>query len=217
MIKSEYITIEIPTIELIISSDQSSITNEPLPPSQLLSQAQTLPQSKSVLAVQSLPHNKIGFEDQSLPQYISTPNKLSADNLNIHPKLVNWSLNYGENIYNSENFWMMVITKNDWVVAVYDQKPGHPGKMIEYDLTTQMYGSRFLQNALSVSSESGNYVELSEEHNPIQVGQGLPPGQQEPPKYHINLKQGVGPGDAGLSSGKVYRIVITLEASNLIP
>jgi PKD repeat protein len=211
MIKSEYITIEIPTIELIISSDQSSLSNEPLPPSQSLSQAQTLPQSKSALGVQSLPQSKSGFQDQLLPQDISTQNKLSADNVVTHPPLVNWSLNYGENIYNSDNFWFKVITQRNWVVDVYDDKPVNPGKMVEYDLNTHMYGSRFLQNALNVSSESGSYVELSDVPEPIQFGEGLP----QPLKYHINLKQGVRPDDARLSSGKVYRIVITLEASNI--
>jgi PKD repeat protein len=219
IIKSGYINLEIPTIEIIISdspTDQSLLSNESIPPDQSLPQAQSLPQSRSVLRPQSLPQGISGYKDQSLPQDISTQKDMSAANEIDQRPRVYWSLEPGQNTY-EKAFWMKVLTRDPWVVNVYDAmndfKPsGTVGKMAEYNLTTKKYitndNFKSLKNALQISSDSGSYITLSGLHQPIQSGEGW-----DTHKYNINLKQYVDSAfDTPLGTGEEYRIVITFEA-----
>jgi len=217
VIKSGYITFEIPSIEIIISdspTDQSLISNESISPDQSLPQAQSLPQRNSGLSAQSLPQSKSVTKDQSLPKDISTQKNLAADNEIDQRPRVYWSLKYGSNA-NEDAFWMRVLSRDPWVVKVYDAlndlKPsGTIGKMAEYNVDSRKYTvGKFLANALQVSSESGNYVTLNGEHQPIQTGGGW-----DTQKYSINLKQYVDSGDTPLSTSEEYRIVISFEAMN---
>jgi PKD repeat protein len=227
IIKSVYITIEIPTIELIISdstSNQSLVLTSSISPEQSISQAQSLTPGKSELRAQSfqmaqsLPQSIPEYKDRSFPEDISPQKDFAADNEVLPITGINWQLHSNENILNSA-FWMKVLTRYDWIVMVYDArnngKPsGTEGKMAEYNYNSNRYitGGKFLQNPLRVQSESGPEISLSEIKRILQTGKGTPPGV-DPHKYYINLKQFVETHDSGLSTGEGYRIVITFEAS----
>jgi PKD repeat protein len=226
--KSGYISIDVPTIELVItgiSPDQSLLSDESSPSDQSLPQAQSLPMRKSILSARSLPQSKSGFQDQSISRDISTQRVLSADNLIVNPPRVNWLLHHGDNEINAFN---MIIHSQMycWTVAVWDDKnnnkpPGTEGRMAEYNNVTFVYVpapvGKTLQNALRIQSENkygelGNEVTLSGTSQKIEEG---PPmvDPNEPFKYAIHLKQTVGTSDPRLDINRQYRIVITFAAS----
>jgi hypothetical protein len=235
-IKSGYITIEIPTIELILSEeplDETLPSNEPVSPTQSLPQAQSLPMaksglqaqslslSKSALRVQSLPQSKLGLQDPSLPQDISTQNGLSADSGVIigpfvGPSVKDWKLNIGDNA-KTNAFWMGVGSNINWKVEVQDAMDDNPdgieGCMREYDYINSEFvpGGKSLKNAIRLKAESqlfgsGSEVALSEKR---QLLTGNSPGWLG----KINLYQLVEYSDNPLGTGKGYRILITFEAS----
>jgi len=237
MIKSGYITIEIPTIELIISDsppDQSLLSNGSITPEQSLPQAQSHPSSKSVLQAQSYPSSKSVLQAQSYPQDISSHKDLSADSstdwvwINT-PGHVSWTLNSGSNSKPSA-FWMTIISSGNWWAYVYDansdDKPNDAGKMAEYDYSRSEYvvGGHSLQNPLHIQSGPGQtlfglgpasgdgpHVDLNGEHQEIQSG-----GGPVIEFFPINLNQYVQSNDSGLGQDKGYRIVITFEATTSI-
>jgi hypothetical protein len=231
MIKSGYITIETPTIELILSEsppDQSLLANESIPLDQSLPQAQSLPNSKSVLQAQSLPQGKSGFQDKLLPQDISTQNDLSAySGVIVGPSVRDWKLNPGYNKKDSA-FWMLAGGNRNWKVDVRDAMDGSKppvtrGKMAEYNFGDSSYvplpEGTSLKNAihLQIASWPGNYVgpdvALSELPPPLERKTILT-GSHSIWIGHINLFQQVESPDTSLGTGRGYRIVITFEASN---
>jgi PKD repeat protein len=223
MIKSGYISIDIPTIELTLteeSLDQMFPSDEPIPPTQSLPQGQSLPMTSSVSQSRSLQQSEPQYRDQSLPLDISTHNQLSAV---LQSPNVQWSLNRGENT-NPHAFSMIVHSTIDWKVIVFDAanygKPGTPGKMSEYDYINSRYlsGGYTLLNALHLQTEQFKFPEnlgpdvlLSATHNTLQTG---PPmvSHDNPFKYYINLKQRIEDNDHASSQNIGYRIVITFEA-----
>jgi PKD repeat protein len=227
MIKSEYISIEIPTIELVIGS--GSLPDEALL-DQSLPQAQSLPQSKSVTWAQSLPQGVPGYQDQSLPRDISTQYELSADTtIHIPPTNITWSLR-SENNEMDHAFWMMIHSSQDWEVKVHDAdhdtKPINTwGKMAEYVYSPPPHyvpNGKSLNYALRLRSENktgalwGDHdIELSGTGETIQNGQKMVSAEFF--KYFINLKQDVSSDDERLGTGNVYRIVITFEAIGIPP
>jgi hypothetical protein len=238
MIKSGYITLEIPTLELVIRDsppDQSLLSNGSISPDQLLPQAksspqrksghqvQSLPQAKSVPRVQSLPQSKSGFQDQSLPQDISTQNDLSAG---IYvPSHVDWTLHPGPNS-NNNALYMWVWSGGDWVVIVQDAESDKPtGKMAEYDYTTKQYviGGHSLQDPLYIQSGQGQIWGFGQPSGPgptVSLTEGPREIQRGGPVlfeyFPINLNQHVGPSDYALSQNRGYRIVITFVATTPI-
>jgi PKD repeat protein len=221
-IKSGYISIEIPTIELIISDsppDQSMLANGLISPDQSLPQTQSYPPSKLVL------------QAQSYPQDISSQKDLSADSSDdwvwIHtPGHVDWTLISGPNPKPSA-FWMTVISSGNWWAFVYDAnsdgKSNDAGKMAEYDYIKSEYvdGGHSLQDPLHVQSGPGQtlfgvgpvsgegpLVVLNGEHKIIQSG-----GGPVIEFFPINLNQYVQSNDYGLGQDRGYRIVITFEAT----
>jgi hypothetical protein len=232
MRKSGYITIEIPTIELIISQsplDQSLLSNLSMPPEQTLPQAQSMLHSKSLPQAQSLPHGVTGYQDQSLPQDISTHNDLSAASYDgifwVDPANVNWSLNRGENI--KENaFSMGVVSFSNWTVEAYDDclfdKPHETvGRMAEYNYGESKYVSfpegRSLQKAIRLKAKSQVFGSGDETALPESLYEKTTILTGPFPLWigYINLYQRVESSDNSLGAGKGYRIVITFEASNL--
>ena len=239
MIKSGYITLEIPTLELVIRNsppDQSLLSNGSISPDQLLPQAQSLPQgesglqvqslpqAKSVHRVQSLPQSKSGFQDQSLPQDISTQNDLSAG---IYvPSQVDWTLHPGPNS-NNNALYMWVWSTEKWVVNVQDAENGKPtGKMAEYDYTTSKYviDGHSLQDPLYLQCGQGQIWGFGEPSGPgpiVTLTDGQRDIQWGGPVFFeyfpINLNQHVGSSDYALSQNRGYRIVITFVATVPIP
>jgi PKD repeat protein len=218
IIKSEYITLEIPTIELTLSEstpDPSMLLNGSIP------LGQSLPQSKSVLRAQSLPQSKSGFHDQSLPQDISTQKDLSAASGEIiypGPGQGVWLLNRGENP-SINAFGMLILSNTNWSVKVWDAmnnvKPaGTEGKMAVYNYSTSRYEGESLFYPLIVQSGSGEKVELSGDHKEIQRW-GRSTGEWNFWWYPISLYQKVGSSDHASSQNSGYRIVITFEASDI--
>jgi PKD repeat protein len=223
MIKPEYISIEIPTIELILTEeplDDTLPSNEPVVPTQTLPQAQSLPMTKSGLQAQSLTSDIPREQDPSLPNDISQKNNLLAV---MQGPNVDWTLNRGENIKN-DSFSMIVHSTVEWRVDVYDDashygKPGTPGKMSEYDYLNHIYfnDGYTLQNALHLQTQQfktnnfGPEVILSGTPTPIQTGNPMVT-PWDPFKYYINLKQQVDNSDHPSSQNRGYRIVITFEA-----
>jgi PKD repeat protein len=233
MIKSDYVAIEIPTIELILSEyppDPSLLSNESVLADQFSPPVQSQPQSKSVLIAQSfpqdrsIPRGKSVPHDPSLPKDFSTKNGLSAESgVVVGPNVKDWKLNSEYNL-KPNAFWMIVGSTKDWKVDVYDAMDGKPpnteGRMVEYNFGESSYvfppEGRSLQKAIHLQAVSwpggkiGNDVELSGslDKKTIQIeGLGLW-------FYHIDLNQRVLPTDYSLGANRGYRIVITFEASN---
>jgi PKD repeat protein len=234
MIKTEYIIIQIPTIELIISDsqpDESLLLNGSIFPDQSIPQAQSYPPSKSVLQAQSYPPSKSVIQAQSFSQDISSQNDLSADSsddwvwIGVNSGHVRWTLNSGPNPKNNA-FYVIIFSNADWWVyardAENDKTTETEGRMTEYDYITSGYvdGGHFLQDPLYVQSGQG-----------ITFGFGQPSGPGQPvfltfdPQeiqsggpwfqfFPINLNQFVWSSDYALGQNRGYRIVIALEASN---
>ena len=221
-IKSGYITIEIPTIELIISDsppDQSLLMNASISPDQLSPQARSYPSGKSVL------------QAQSYPQDISSQKGLSADSsgdwvwIGVDRGHVSWTLNSGSNSKNNALYMIVFSNANWWVYArdaENDKTPETEGRMTEYNsVSGYVNDGHFLQDPLYVQSgpgitlpgighpsEPGQLVSLT--FNPKEIQSGGPWFQYFP----INLNQNVRSNDSGLGQTNGYRIVIAFEASN---
>jgi PKD repeat protein len=219
MIKSGYITIEIPTIELIISNELQPDLS--LPPDQSLPQAQSLPQGKSSLQAQSLSPSTLAHQDQSLPQDTPSQNDLSAQWIGgvwVPDPEIDWTLTKGENTIDNA-FTMWVWSNEDWKVMVRDSDSnGKPndlkGKMVEYDYSTTpphyVLNGKNLTQHLNVKSGGNSYVQLSGENQQIQTGTTDFIWLWV---YQIGLKQSVENSDTSLGSNRRYRIEITFEAT----
>ena len=227
IIKSSYISLEIPTIELTFSKElppaQSLPTNQSSPPVQSLPQSKSVLRTQSLSQAQSLPQSKSALQDQSFPQDISSQKDLSAEGFWVFPSESAWSLSSGDN--KQDNAFLMIVWSNSdkiWTVDVRDpmiDKPeGTAGKMAEYDYSppTPHYVSpgKVLSQPLNVRSHplgtagsDDDYIPLSGSNQQIQWGN--PPGGI----YWIDLGQGVLPTDSSLGTNRGYRIVIFFEAT----
>jgi PKD repeat protein len=229
--KSEYINLEIPTIELTLSEsppDPSLLSNGSIPLDQSSPQsksgfqAQSLPQSKSGFQAQSLLQSKSGFQDQSLPQDISTQKDLSAASGMIifpGPGQGVWSLNRGENP-SINAFGMLILSNTNWSVKVWDamdnvKTPGTEGKMALCNYITSRYEGGSLLYPLRVQSGSGDKVELSGARKEIQKWEQSIEAQWRFFWYPISLYQKVDSSDPASSQNSRYRIVITFEATDI--
>jgi PKD repeat protein len=229
MIKSDYITIEIPTIELILSEslpDESLLANDSIPVDQSLPQAQSLSQSTSGFRTQSLLQSSSGYLGESLPKDISPQNGVSAySGVIVGPSVRDWKLDNGDNTKDTA-FWMLAGGNRNWKVEVRDAmdgiKPsGTVGRMAEYNFGgTPSYVSpgKFLQNVLRLQTVSwprnqlGSVISL-----PVISGmkETILTGSHMIWIGHINLFQRVEPSDSSLGTDKGYRIVIMFEASSV--
>jgi PKD repeat protein len=212
MIKSGYIFIDIPTIELIISdplSTQSLFTGDSANSDQSIPQAQSITMGKSILQTQSLPNS------------VSSQNILLADTeIKVSPPQINnWLLNSGSN---TKNLNMQVRSDSDWEIDVKDamdgNKPtGTEGKMAEYNNTLSNYidppNGKYLNNALHVISPYGNDVELSNFSKPLQTHIILLGEKGIWIEHPIRLSQFVDGRDTSLQNTR-YRIVIVFEAAS---
>jgi PKD repeat protein len=219
IIKSGYISVVIPTLELTITnSDQPLTSNESVVEVQSLPQAQSLPRSNSVLLAQSTPMGKSVLQAQSLPQDTSLQNDLLAD-VHVTPPQYDWLLNTGDN---TEPQAFMMHVHSDylpWGVFVRDpmnqDAMGHPkpggtqGKMAEYNLasSTWVIPGRALSLPIIVTSGSSQPVTLAGSNKLLQWGLPLP---QAGRPYPISLSQHVEPADAPLTD-TMYHIVILFE------
>ena len=229
-IKPGYIITDIPIIEIDIGVEALEPLIETVITTSTTSQAQSLSLTKSGLQSQTFPISqslRSGLaedKDQSLPRDISPQNALSAsrDSFNVKPSIANLTLDRGTNT-NPHVFWMMIHSNVYWNVNVWDTNI-RDGRMVEYDYSSSTYGSNYLKNALQLQSESRNGdlyplsgpLTLSNTHRIIQQGPPMT-DPNNPFKYFINLIQRVENSDTVLGSGKVYRVVITFEASPQIP
>ena len=171
--KTGYISIEIPTIEIVLTSglpDSSTQPTETIIPTQSITHAQSISRYNSGLQAQSLPITESvpqglsRYPVNSIPQDISSQNGLSADDsINVKQPSINWSIKRGNNDFDSA-FWMMIHTLEPWTVQVVDQlndnKLVYPGQMVEYDYNKTppgyVSGGKYLHNALQLQSKSSN-------------------------------------------------------------
>jgi PKD repeat protein len=213
MIKSGFITIDIPTIEFVLSdpsSDQSLLLDGSISSDQSIPQSQSISMGKSVHS-QSIPHD-ISFQNGLLAA-------TDATEIDVHPPQVNnWLLYNGEN---TKNLNMQIRSNNSWEVKVRDNMDGKPdgtqGKMAEYNTSSSAYiypNGKHLNNFLHVISSSGNDVELSKDFQQLLAHQIIENEKGHWIEHPISLSQIVGGGDSSLEYNK-YRIVIAFEASLL--
>jgi PKD repeat protein len=238
IIKSDYISLEIPTIELTLSEnppDQSYLPNGSIPLIPSLPQAQSMPrnepglqsfpQSKSAVQVVSYSQSSSPLQAQSYPQDTAPQTDLSAASwIWVNPGQAEWTLNSGANTKNNA-FYMTIVSTSDWWVNVRDAESGKPtGKLAEYDYITHgyVYNGKSLKDPLYIQCGQGTIMGVGQPSGPksaVEVTGGPKDIQWGDPVFlleyfPINLNQYVEPLDSGLGPNKGYRIVITFEASN---
>jgi PKD repeat protein len=226
MVKTGYINTEIPSIELVLTMDESLVSNESVQPTQTVPQAQSVSMAKSARYAQSIPMAQsaspvmLTYDDQSMPQDSSVENGLSAatSDPNQNPfkpvEVKNWVLHPGFNS-NMSAFLMKVESTYPWKVDVYDaeSKSTPQGHLAEYR-SSRYFGVKNLSHPIQVQSESGTIRDLSGSPQTIQTGTHNDNNHW----FNINLYQDVEPltspnPDSPLPAGESYHIVITFEAS----
>jgi PKD repeat protein len=234
LVKPGYITIELPTLELILveePQDTALPSSSPVPTTHPTLQARSPSMVKSVLQAQSQPvvqsesPDKFGFDNQVTPMDITPQNGLSADVVPQGPT-VNWVLDHVGDNTKLDAFSMIVHSTVTWKVQVYDaldnSKPGPAGYMAEYDTGTKKYiGSRTLQHPLQLQSVNENNIPWSIDYQELSGYSFKKTIQTGPPmvdpnerfKYKINLKQQREMTDSASGPNTGFHVVITFEAS----
>jgi PKD repeat protein len=234
LVKPGYITIELPTLELILveePQDTSLPSSSPVPTTQPTLQARSPSIVKSLLQAQSLPMVQSespgipGYDSQVTPMDITPQNGLSADVVSQGPT-VNWLLDHvGENT-KLDAFSMIVHSSVTWKVQVYDaldnSKPAPAGYMAEYDTGTKHYiGTRTLQHPLQLQSVNEDNIPWSITYQELSGSSSKKTIQTGPPmvdpserfKYKINLKQQREMTDSASGPNRGFHVTITFEAS----
>ncbi len=135
--------------------------------------------------------------------------------LTIIGSIDEWNLGLGQNENITSIDLGVTTTAASWTVGVRDalndeKPPGTNGQMVEWTGSAYPEEYTILSNPIQVKSGSGNFVSLSDSDQIIQSESSAGIFN-----YDIGVRQDIQYGDARLTNGNNYRIVITFTGSTL--
>lgn len=156
-----------------------------------------------------------GNESNNVKEYTLSPSTMIVEGntvgtiiISIPDSILDWVLEIGDN---SQTGTLNVKCNTDWQVTVSDDNSTTGGHMTEWDGST--YGTKFLVNAMEVVCAAQSKTVGLDSSGVIATG--TPSGQSNDDGEDVSLgfNQSIKYTDAVLSSGSVYRVVITFTGS----